>query len=272
MKTFIGFRLPSSFGKCCYFSLFILLSSFSSSYAFYHAAPDNKAISVKTSASSLAAYRLARARAIARKAELKMISLEAFDMFREMQLEDSGLNEKALEYALIGYHHLLKKGILHRTDVLSICDFSQSSRRRRMYVIDLENKKVLVNTYVAHGRRSGGEYARSFSNNPSSHKSSLGFYITEETYFGKHGLSLKIHGLEKGFNDKADRRNIVIHGSRYVGENFLKSNSFNGRSFGCPAIPLGKVDDVIDEIKGGSCLFIYYPEKKYLHSSKILNG
>jgi hypothetical protein len=139
-------------------------------------------------------------------------------------------------------------------------------------VVDLENKKVLVNTFVAHGRRSGGEYARYFSNSPSSHKSSLGFYVTESTYFGNHGLALRIHGLEKGFNDKADRRHIVIHGSKYVGENFLRSNEFNGRSFGCPAIPVSQVDDVISNIKGGSCLFIYYPEKKYLHDSKILNG
>jgi len=204
----------------------------------------------------------------------KSIEFEAAvnSLYNEANLEESGLQRSVFEYAYKGYMWLLEQHKLEKSDVITICDFSQSSRRRRMYVIDLENKKVLVNTYVAHGRRSGGEYARSFSNNPSSHKSSLGFYITEETYFGKHGLSLKIHGLEKGFNDKADRRNIVIHGSRYVGENFLKSNSFNGRSFGCPAIPLGKVDDVIDEIKGGSCLFIYYPEKKYLHSSKILNG
>jgi hypothetical protein len=193
-------------------------------------------------------------------------------LYDEANLEESGLQRSVFEYAYKGYTWLMEQHKLAKSDVITICDFSQSSKRRRMYVIDLEDKRVLVNTYVAHGRRSGGEYARSFSNKPSSHKSSLGFYITEATYFGKHGLSLKIHGLEKGFNDQADRRNIVIHGSRYVGEAFLKSNSFNGRSFGCPAIPLGKVDDVIDEIKGGSCLFIYYPERKYLHTSKILNG
>ena len=204
----------------------------------------------------------------------KSIEFEAAvsTLYNEANLEESGLKRTVFEYAYKGYLLLLGQHKLPNSQVITICDFSQSSRRRRMYVIDLENKKVLVNTYVAHGSRSGGEYARSFSNNPSSHKSSLGFYITMQTYFGKHGLSLKIHGLEKGFNDKADRRNIVIHGSGYVGEDFLKSNSFNGRSYGCPAVPASRVDDVIDDIKGGSCLFIYYPEKKYLHTSKILNG
>lgn len=204
----------------------------------------------------------------------KSIEFEAAvnTLYNEANLEESGLKRAVFEYAYKGYLYLLEQRKLDKTDVITICDFSQSSRRRRFYVIDLENKKVLVNTYVAHGRRSGGEYAKSFSNNPSSHKSSLGFYITQNTYLGKHGLSLKIHGLEKGFNDKADHRNIVIHGSMYVGENFLKSNQFNGRSFGCPAIPLSQVDDVIADIKDGSCLFIYYPEKKYLHTSKILNG
>ncbi len=186
-------------------------------------------------------------------------------LYSETNLEQSGLKRSVFEYAYKGYLYLLEQHKLNRSNVISICDFSQSSRSRRLYVVDLENKKILVNTYVAHGRRSGGEYAKSFSNNRSSHKSSLGFYVTEDTYVGKHGLALKIHGLEKGFNDKADRRNIVVHGSKYVGEDYLKTNRINGRSFGCPAIPLDDVDDVIDNIKGGSCLFIYHPTKKYLH-------
>jgi hypothetical protein len=193
-------------------------------------------------------------------------------LYSEINLEQSGLKRSVFEYAYKGYLYLLEQHKLNRSNIISICDFSQSSRSRRLYVVDLDNKKILVNTFVAHGRRSGGEYAKSFSNNASSHKSSLGFYVTEETYFGKHGLTLKIHGLEKGFNDKADRRNIVIHGSKYVGEGFIKSNRYNGRSFGCPAVPLNAVDDVIENIKGGSCLFIYYPAKKYLRTSKILNS
>jgi uncharacterized protein YprB with RNaseH-like and TPR domain len=197
---------------------------------------------------------------------------KAVVLYDAMKLKKFGLSKAAFEYALKGYEHLLEKHQLNRSSVLSICDFSQSSRRKRFFVIDMEQNKVLINTYVAHGRRSGSEYARSFSNNPESHMSSLGFYKTETTYYGDHGLALKIEGLEKGFNDKADARNIVLHGSKYVGSDFLRYNRFNGRSFGCPAIPASQITSVVNTIKNGSCLFIYHPTKKYLTQSKILNG
>ena len=197
---------------------------------------------------------------------------EADAIYNETELKDLGLSQKAFEYAFKGYQYLLQHHYISRTDVISICDFSQSSRRKRLYVIDIEQKKVLINTYVAHGRKSGSEYASTFSNNPESHKSSLGFYITDKTYYGEHGLSLKIHGLEKGINDKANKRNIVIHGSEYVGPDFIKFNKFTGRSFGCPAVPASEADDVIQTIKEGSCLFIYHPTKRYIARSKILNG
>jgi len=193
-------------------------------------------------------------------------------LYTESNLEESGLRLEVFEYAYKGYLKLLEQHKLNRSNVITICDFSQSSRNRRLYVVDLETRKILVNTYVAHGRRSGGEYAKTFSNKWSSHKSSLGFFVTEQSYTGRHGLALKIHGLEKGINDKADRRNIVIHGSKYVSEDYIRSNKFNGRSFGCPAIPNSDVKEVIEDMKGGSCFFIYHPTKKYLTSSKILNG
>jgi hypothetical protein len=194
------------------------------------------------------------------------------NLYCEINLEQAGLKREVFEYAYKGYLKLLDEHKIVKSNVITICDFSQSSRNRRLYVVDLETRAILVNTYVAHGRRSGGEYAKSFSNKWSSHKSSLGFYVTELSYTGKHGYALKIHGLEKGFNDKADRRNIVIHGSKYVGEGYLKSNKYNGRSFGCPAIPNADVKEVIEDMKGGSCFFIYHPTKKYLEGSKILNG
>ena len=197
---------------------------------------------------------------------------EMSSLYNEINLKSLGLSEKAFDYAYKGYTYLMLHHSLNRGNMISICDFSQSSRRKRLYVVDLEQKKVLINTYVAHGRKSGSEYARSFSNNPESHKSSLGFYVTEQTYYGDHGLALKIHGLERGFNDKADARNIVIHGSEYVGTGFLRMNRFNGRSFGCPAVPSSQTDTLIQTIKNGSCLFIYYPTKKYITKSKILNG
>jgi hypothetical protein len=197
---------------------------------------------------------------------------EVSNLYCQTNLEASGLGRQVFEYAYKGYLRLLEEHRIMKNNIITICDFSQSSRNRRLYVVDLESRKILINTYVAHGRRSGGEYAKSFSNSWSSHKSSLGFYVTDITYTGKHGLALKIHGLEKGFNDKASRRNIVIHGSKYVGEGYIRSNKYNGRSFGCPAIPNSDVKEVIEDMKGGSCFFIYHPTKKYLTGSKILNG
>jgi len=130
----------------------------------------------------------------------------------------------------------------------------------------------MLQTYVAHGKNSGGEYAKSFSNSPESHKSSLGFYTTGGTYYGEHGLSLRMKGLERGINCRAITRGIVIHGSEYIGEDFLKGNRVNGRSFGCPAVPAEQTEEVINTIKNGSCIFIYHPTKYYLAKSTILNG
>ena len=197
---------------------------------------------------------------------------EASILNDSLHLDTKGLSLKTLEYALKGFNYLQQKGMLFNKDILSICDFSQSSKNKRLYIIDIENKRLIINTYVAHGKNSGAEYANSFSNNPSSLKSSLGFYVTLDTYMGGHGLSLKIKGLEKGFNDKANGRNIVIHGSDYVGDNFMQSNNICGRSYGCPAVSSEESPVVINTIKNGSCLFIYHPTQKYLKQSKILNS
>lgn len=193
-------------------------------------------------------------------------------LYDSLRLQKLGLRKEALEFALKGYKKLMQNESLHNDSVLSICDFSQSSRKKRLYVIDLAHKKLLINTYVAHGKRSGKEYAWSFSNKPESYKSSLGFYITRNTYQGANGLSLNVDGLEPGINDKAFERRIVIHSSSYVGKRWLKENEFSGRSLGCPAVPVKELDRVIETIKDGSCLFIYHPTKYYLTRSNILNG
>jgi hypothetical protein len=193
-------------------------------------------------------------------------------IYDSLELAATGLSEQAFEFAWKGYQKLRSKGMLAKDGILSICDFSQSSRNKRLYVIDLTSMKLLINTYVAHGRNTGGEYAKSFSNNPNSHKSSLGFYVTRSTYSGAHGLSLKIDGVERGFNDKALKRNIVVHGSEYVGSSFIDRNPFSGRSYGCPAVPDDESAEVINSIKDGSCLFIYYPNKTYISKSQLLKG
>jgi L,D-transpeptidase catalytic domain len=186
-------------------------------------------------------------------------------------LDQYGLSREAFEYAWKGYRHLLDKKMISRTAYLTVCDFSQPSSKKRLYIIDVEKGVLLNNTYVAHGKNSGSEYATQFSNTPESLQSSLGFYITENTYMGEHGLSLRINGVDPGFNDKAMERSIVIHGAAYVDGARARAGVFMGRSFGCPAVPQQESAKIIGTIKNGTCLFIYHPSKKYLQRSKILN-
>jgi hypothetical protein len=193
------------------------------------------------------------------------ISAKASLLYDSLCLREKGLSKEAFDYAYKGYEHLIEKNRIPQPGYLTICDLSQSIRQKRFYLIDIANDKVLLNTYVAHGRKSGGEYARRFSNGFKSLQSSLGFYLTKNTYVGENGLSLRLEGLEPGFNDKAYRRAVVIHGASYIGEGLA------GRSFGCPAVPKKESKVIINTIKNGTCLFIYHPEKKYLQTSRILN-
>jgi L,D-transpeptidase catalytic domain len=253
-----------SFGSLlCFFALYPVLIS-----GTHKKVADEEAISATASTSTHLPSPVIKT---AIKCSAEILMEEADAMYDSIQGKKIGLSRKAFECAWKGYKHLQETGQLRNNEVLSICDFSLSSRRKRMFIIDVAEKKLLMTTWVAHGRNSGGEYARSFSNSAESHKSSLGFYVTRNTYFGDHGLALKIKGLENGINDKADERNIVIHGSEYVGSGYLQSNRVNGRSFGCPAVPVKDTEKVISTIKGGSCLFIYHPTTRYLSKSKILN-
>ena len=193
-------------------------------------------------------------------------------LYEEMGLAEYGLSKQAFSDAYKGYQHLLEKNRIQNHDYLTICDFSKSSGKKRLYIIDLEKNELFLNTYVAHGRNSGKDYATRFSNKPESLQSSLGFYITKGTYYGGHGLSLNLEGVENGINNNAYQRRIVMHGADYVSENFFRQNKFMGRSFGCPAVPLKESASIINTIKNGTCLFIYHPTKNYTERSKILNG
>jgi hypothetical protein len=192
-------------------------------------------------------------------------------VYDSLHLDLAGLNRKAFDYAKKGLLKLKEQGRIINDSILSIVDFSQPSSNRRFYVLDLKNYRILFNTFVAHGRNSGKEWANSFSNSPRSHKSSLGFYITGEPYDGRKGYSLKLEGLESGINDKAYDRAIVIHGANYVSQSFINEQGFIGRSEGCPAVPVNDAEPIIDLIKDGSCLFIYSPGQNYSHHSTILN-
>lgn len=214
----------------------------------------------------------ATAKAIALSTELKMVISEASIMYNYMSLQQVGLDQKAFEYAWRGYHNLLKKGMIRRGNVLSICDFSQPSDNKRMYVIDVRHKKLLYRTYVAHGQNSGAQYADSFSNEPDSYKSSLGFYVTNRTYYGRNGLSLRISGVDTGYNDLAGKRNIVLHGCSYVSLKYIHKYGSIGTSLGCPAIPNAMSPRIIRTVRNGTCLFIYHPTRKYLAESTVING
>jgi hypothetical protein len=179
-------------------------------------------------------------------------------------IEENSENVPSLEsfrIAYEGYENLKNQNKLEN-NILTIIDFSLSSNKKRLWVIDMESNVVLFHSLVAHGMNSGEEFATNFSNKSESHKSSLGFYLTGEIYQGKHGSSLKLDGIEKGINDNARERAIVIHGADYVSENFIKNNGRLGRSQGCPALPINITNNVISKIKNKSVLFIYHPSKK----------
>ncbi len=157
-----------------------------------------------------------------------------------------------------------------KSPLLTVIDFSLPSTQKRLWVIDPAKGLILHHSVVAHGRNSGELLAKNFSNQPESFQSSLGFYKTAETYQGKHGYSLRLDGLEKGFNDQARNRAIVIHGADYAKEEFAKSTGRLGRSLGCPALPPELSAKVIDLIKDGSLLFIYGNDESYLQKSYLL--
>jgi hypothetical protein len=201
------------------------------------------------------------------------LSYSAADIiYTTTNLQQYGLSKEAFDHAWKGYQYLLSNNRITRGTYLTICDFSQSSRQKRLYIIDIVNHLLVTHTYVAHGKNSGGEFATRFSNTHESLQSSLGFYVTAGTYTGKHGLSLRVHGVDPGYNDNAMQRTIVIHGAAYVDPARAKAGMFMGRSWGCPAVPQKESAGIIHTIKNGSCLFIYHPSRNYLLNSKILNG
>ncbi|HVE61831.1 MAG TPA: murein L,D-transpeptidase catalytic domain family protein [Chitinophagaceae bacterium] len=192
-------------------------------------------------------------------------------LYEGLNLGKLGLSKEALDYALKGYQKLVDAGTVVNNRYLTIVDFSQSSRKKRFYLLDVQNNKLVHNTFVSHGKNTGIDMAERFSNKMNSEQSSLGFFVTTATYTGKHGLSLRLSGQEAGFNDNAEARGIVVHGAAYV--NSARVNSgYMGRSQGCPALPEAEYAKVINIIKNGSVMFIYHPSQNYLQKSALLNG
>lgn len=193
-------------------------------------------------------------------------------LYDTMHLADAGLERDIFYQAYKGFLYLLSKNKLHNSDVLTIADYSQSCNSKRLYVIDLVNLQVIYQTYVSHGKNSGGKFAQQFSNEKDSNKSSIGFLVTGEVYVGNYGTAMRLDGAEAGINDHVRQRDIVFHGSNFVNDKIIELKGKIGRSLGCPAVPKTEHLAIITSIKNGSCFFIYQQNKHYAKQSKIINA
>jgi len=194
---------------------------------------------------------------------------QLYDVFVENN--SSVPNLESFRNGMIGYNKLADKNLIDK-QILTIIDFSLSSKKERMWVMDMSKNKILYHTVVSHGKNTGSEFATKFSNIKNSKQSSLGFFITGETYFGKNGLSLFIDGMEKQFNSNARERYVVIHGANYANPSAIKNLGRLGRSYGCPALPKAISQEIIDLIKNKSVLYIYSDDKTYAKNSKMIQA
>ncbi|MEH3115666.1 murein L,D-transpeptidase catalytic domain family protein [Pedobacter terrae] len=188
------------------------------------------------------------------------------NIYHDIHLDSAGLTEQVFEKALTGFYNMKYSGLLHTKSILTIADFDQESTKKRLYIIDLARKKLILNTWVAHGQNSGGDKPSTFSNNINSNQSSLGFYLTGEIYYGKHGRSLKLDGMDQGFNNNARERSIVVHGANYVSQKSIDELGRLGRSQGCPAVSAKLADHVINTISDRTVLFINNSDQLYYSS------
>jgi len=203
------------------------------------------------------------------------VSAEGMSLFerlsKHLSSEPDAPKQEVIKLASAGFAKLVKSGKIQPDKPLTIIDFSLPSNKKRLWTIDTKTGEILHHTWVSHGRNSGNLMAEKFSNTESSYMSSLGFYVTAETYTGKHGYSLRLDGLEKDFNDKARKRAIVIHGAQYANPSIIKSTGRLGRSLGCPALPMNEYKGIIDTIKEKTCLFIYADDPVYKKKSRLAN-
>jgi len=192
------------------------------------------------------------------------------DTVKAITAKAPSLNPEALKLGLQAYSKVREEG-RDQKQLLTIVDYSKPSTEPRLWVIDLKDNKVLFHEYVAHGKNSGDNEATSFSDRPGSLKSSIGVFLTANPYYGQHGYSLRVQGLERGFNDNALSRAIVFHAAAYVSSDFAQSYGRLGKSWGCFAVNPSVADSLINTIKGGTVVFAYYPDKHYLSSSQFLS-
>ena len=166
----------------------------------------------------------------------------------------------------------VKSGAVKNPGTLTVIDYSKPSSEKRLWVYDLRSRELVFQELVAHGQGSGANMATQFSNEDGTHRTSLGLFVTDDTYVGKNGYSLRLNGLDRGINDNARDRAIVMHGAPYVSDEFVKSTGRLGRSWGCPAVSELVARKMIDTVKGGGLVFSYYPDSQWLKSSRFLGG
>ena len=206
-----------------------------------------------------------------RQLALKKAELNIKELYNELNAAQYDLSFTAFRYAYIGYQTMKKQHRLNNKELFSIIDFTKDCNSKLCYTIDLEKMKIVYYTYVAHGKKSGERMATSFSDAVESNKSSIGFYITGNTYNGGNGYSLILHGDEKGYNSNLAKRSVVVHAADYANEDYIARNGRMGRSLGCPALPENIYKQVIETIKEKTMIFAYYNDAKYLKTSKYLN-
>lgn len=189
--------------------------------------------------------------------------------FQILKPQAGNISDKVLKLSLIAYLNAEKQGYTNK-QVMTVIDYSLPSTEKRLWVFDLRRGRTLFNTWVSHGKNSGGINATSFSNNSGSLKSSIGVFVTANTYNGKNGYSLRIRGLERGVNDSAYQRAVVIHGAPYTSADNIRKYGLIGRSWGCPAVSAELAKPIINTIKDDSLIFAYYPDRHWLSSSRFL--
>jgi hypothetical protein len=192
-------------------------------------------------------------------------------LYSSIGLESYQMNFDAFRYAMIGYHNLVGESRIKDKGLLTVIDFTRASTEKRFFTIDLRKRKVIFNTYVSHGKNTGENFATAFSNIAHSNQSSLGFYVTAETYVGSKGYSLKLDGMDRGYNDRIRTRAVVMHEADYVSKKWINKYGRLGRSQGCPALPKELSRTIINTIKGGTPVFAYYNDNNYLSTSSHLN-
>jgi hypothetical protein len=210
-------------------------------------------------------------RTVAAPVEAAHAAISAFDAAGWDESSIGDIDPKVFSTALRAAETAVQRGDVGDPRTLTVIDFSRRSTDKRMWVYDLRSRTLLFDELVSHGRGSGQVMATMFSNDAESNRSSLGLYRTGETYTGKHGYSLRLDGLEPGFNDHARQRAIVMHAAEYVNAATARAQGYLGRSLGCPALRPEIAKSVIDAVKGGGLLFAYYPDPRYLQTSRYLS-